>query len=217
MVRAYALAVLCALGAGVSVHADPAEPIVTLIRVYNGFGVSPRDLAGAQAAAAAIFAAGGIDVQWRICGTARPHGDSRNDPCTGSPGAAEVSARLLRSRRDDEADASLGVSLIDTDRDFGVLATVFPDRVQALARRSAVPYSVVLGRAIAHEIGHLLLGTTAHSPQGVMRPRWSPAVLRAHAAEDWAFSPDEVVRIVRSLRTRAEVLPVSSLAGLSLP
>ncbi len=32
---------------------------------------------------------------------------------------------------------------------------------------------VILGHAAAHEIGHLLLGSNSHSPQGLMRARWS--------------------------------------------
>ena len=48
-------------------------------------------------------------------------------------------------------------------------ATVFYDRVVELARRLGIFLEVVLGHAITHEIGHLVLGSYSHSPTGLMR------------------------------------------------
>jgi hypothetical protein len=36
----------------------------------------------------------------------------------------------------------------------------------------------MLGHAIAHEIGHVLLGTIDHSPSGIMKARWETADYR---------------------------------------
>ena len=218
MLRVCALAILFVFGAWGRADADPSQAIAGIVRVYDVFGVSARDLGRAQATATAIFAAAGVEIHWRVCATARQRHATGSDPCAAPLGAVEVSMRLIRSRRDAEETESLGFSLIDTARGAGSLATIFPDRVRAIALRAGVPYSAVLGRALAHEIGHLWLGTTNHSPHGLMRPRWSPTVLRARAAEDWAFSADEVVRIGRSLtRARAAGMPASSLAALLLP
>jgi hypothetical protein len=35
-----------------------------------------------------------------------------------------------------------------------------------------VSLPTLLGHAIAHELGHLFLGTNSHSPTGLMRARW---------------------------------------------
>ena len=51
----------------------------------------------------------------------------------------------------------------------GVLATIFVDSVELIASLSEIDATLLLGRAIAHELGHLLLGTNAHSVRGLMR------------------------------------------------
>ncbi len=47
------------------------------------------------------------------------------------------------------------------------MATVFFHRVEAVTKGG--PVAPALGNAIAHELGHLLLGRNAHSPTGIMR------------------------------------------------
>jgi hypothetical protein len=54
----------------------------------------------------------------------------------------------------------------------GRLAYVFYDRVQPLAREHQMSDASLLGFAIAHEIGHLLLPYGSHSPSGLMRGEW---------------------------------------------
>ena len=44
---------------------------------------------------------------------------------------------------------------------------------------------------IAHEIGHLLLGTTRHARYGVMRALWLTTELRRDQPLDWMFSGRE--------------------------
>ena len=47
--------------------------------------------------------------------------------------------------------------------------TIDPRLVGAVAAQAEADPSLVLGRAIAHELGHLLIGTTRHSTHGLMR------------------------------------------------
>jgi hypothetical protein len=85
----------------------------------------------------------------------------------------------------------------------GVLATVYGDRV---VRRAAgrINQSVLLGRTIAHELGHLLLGLRTHSRSGLMREFWSDEELRRNHMPDWAFAPDDRRRMcVRLLRAQS--------------
>lgn len=49
----------------------------------------------------------------------------------------------------------------------GMLARWTPLRIDEVV-------ALALGRALAHEIGHYLLGPTAHTPNGLMRAEWSP-------------------------------------------
>jgi len=68
-----------------------------------------------------------------------------------------------------------------------VMATVFADRVRDIARAAGIDQRVLLGLAIAHEIGHLLLSTNTHAATGLMRARWSQADLRRTKPSDWRF------------------------------
>jgi hypothetical protein len=62
---------------------------------------------------------------------------------------------------------------------------------------------------MAHEIGHLLLGTLDHAPQGLMRGHWSKD---GHGA-DWFFSVTQAERIRAALASRINGLsPVLALA-----
>ena len=50
----------------------------------------------------------------------------------------------------------------------------------------------LLGRAIAHEIGHMLIGTPAHARVGLMRAVWVDAASCAAVRPlDWMFSGRE--------------------------
>jgi hypothetical protein len=55
----------------------------------------------------------------------------------------------------------------------GLNAFVYSDRVAAAAARASTSYETVLGHAIAHELGHVLLRTNAHEPQGMMAATWA--------------------------------------------
>jgi hypothetical protein len=54
----------------------------------------------------------------------------------------------------------------------GRLAYVFYDRVEPLAKMHQMTDASLLGVAIAHEIGHLLLPDGSHSPSGLMQGQW---------------------------------------------
>jgi hypothetical protein len=95
--------------------------------------------------------------------------------------------------------------MLDTRTGSGVLATIYFDRVQWLAHESGTDSRVLLGRAIAHELGHLLLASTAHGAAGLMRALWSGEEIRRGSARDWLFAPSEL----RAIRARAETLMVN--------
>jgi hypothetical protein len=95
-------------------------------------------------------------------------------------------------------------------RGTGTLATIYLDRVEWLALVAGVDAGTVLARAIAHEIGHLLLGTTAHSRHGLMRPVWSREELIRGRATDWLFQADDASRLQKALARRL-VAPAESV------
>lgn len=53
------------------------------------------------------------------------------------------------------------------------VAYIFYRQVEAQARQYDVSLALILGSAIAHEVGHLLLPDGRHSPDGLMRACWT--------------------------------------------
>jgi hypothetical protein len=80
------------------------------------------------------------------------------------------------------------------------------DRVMFLARAAGGNAARLLGYAIAHEIGHLLLASNAHGAHGLMRPIWSSAEVRRGRTADWTFTEQEVAAI----RTRLEAARIAA-------
>jgi hypothetical protein len=68
---------------------------------------------------------------------------------------------LLRS---DLPKSVLGIAPLHSGR-----AYIFSDRIARLARSAREPFETVLGRVLAHEVGHLVLPAQGHSDNGIMR------------------------------------------------
>ena len=106
----------------------------------------------------------------------------------------------------------LGYSLVDTATRSGSLATIYMDRVTWLSEAAGVDSRLVLGRALAHEVGHLLLGTNAHSEDGVMRAVWSCDALKRNVSRDWLFAPGDARAMRQAVRLRA--VPLLARLGI---
>jgi hypothetical protein len=172
------------------------------VRVYDAGVMPAAEQTVALRAAAGVLAAAGIDVTWLSCGNdaAAAHAASCDTP----PGHGVLSVRFVRLPGTPSArgELRLGYSLVDTGIGEGSLATMYVDRVQWLAAQARADAAVLLGFAVAHEIGHLLLGTNAHAGAGLMRAVWSRAQLQHAGIGDWRFSADEAVKMRSSLEKR---------------
>jgi hypothetical protein len=136
------------------------------VRVHNYAQVSTEILAQAEAEAAGILGKAGIEVSWTNCDpTQKDLGDA--DECNQFLGPTNMAVRIL---------PFLG-AIPGTDKKtmgfaLGNLASVSIRRVNEEAAEFGVQPYEVLGPAIAHELGHLLLGRKGHSPTGIMRAHW---------------------------------------------
>ena len=160
-----------------------------VVRTYDAAGVSPRTLQQAHASAAIVLAAAGIRPIWRPC---------RAAGCISRPKAHELEIRIVNATRLSQPGA-LGFAAVDVVQHAGTLATIYVDRVDALAAQTGVERGSLLGRAMAHEIGHLILGTASHSPFGLMRATWTAPELRRDVPLDWMFSTREAAEMRRRL------------------
>jgi hypothetical protein len=152
-----------------STAAADGSPRIT-VRVYNYAGVSRATLAGAEKEASRIFREAGIETSWQDCPTS--HAEEEAFPgCAQVLGPAGVDVRIIprsMAARLQSPRERLGLAL-PTQGGFASSAWVFLHRVEELAKSRIASPSQVLACALAHEIGHLLLGPNQHSSVGIMR------------------------------------------------
>jgi hypothetical protein len=169
---------------------------VVVVRVYDVTGMADVDRRGALDIARDALAAANVNVIFRNCGSS----GSIDDSCDKPPEQGERIVRILNAPANPPpgTGTALGKALLDTGTNSGVLATIYADRI---ARVSAgqTDRLQLFGRVVAHELGHLLLGVTAHSNSGLMREFWTDLQVRRNESSDWAFSADDRQRICLSL------------------
>ena len=174
-----------------------ARPANLTVRIYNNVGILPHDLRVATSEAEAILQAAGIKVSLVECWHREAEPSTAPPDCRQAPTGRALTLRLpsAASSRSTKM-VSMGYSLVQVGDAAPFLATVYTDRVMTVARDAEVDPHRLLGRAIAHEIGHLLLNTTHHANGGLMRERWTRDELRKNDPLDWEFR-DQDTRVMR--------------------
>jgi hypothetical protein len=177
-----------------------AALLAVTIRVYDVYGLSPAERHEALAVAAAAFAQAGVEATWVDCslGAAAP-------ACAQPMTAGELMLRIQRHPPD--GLHVLGEAIVHRDPARNIVATVYAASAAERARRLGLPLARVVGRVSAHELGHLLLGSTRHSAEGLMRSTW---ILDRPQRANWDFAPDDAAAIARRLRQRE---PAAEVVG----
>ena len=171
------------------------------VRTFNYAHLSADQLENARVRADVIFKSAGISVRWIDCQVTQT---ASGAPCT-EPLAergdlmlrlTDVAATLGSTR---SRTVALGTSLLDREQRAGVLMTVDVSPIRAIAGKTSTDVSTLLGRAIAHEMGHLLLGTSTHTKTGLMRAFWSHEELSGLKPADWQFTHHEAAQMRHGL------------------
>ena len=205
-------ATVCALGLSAAASELWASAPTVVVRLYDvaGAGAGARD--EATRTASDIAQQAGVTLQWKDCSRG-----GADFPCTAVRAARELVVRLMQEPRGQDLRATdalsvhgansaaalqLGFAALEPATRAGVLATIYYDRVERVAARSGVPGGRFLGRAIAHEIGHLLLPSRPHSRSGLMRAVWTDGGSSDDQPGDWLFSTDDSRRLKAAVAAR---------------
>lgn len=97
----------------------------------------------------------------------------------------------------------LGYSPLTRSGGSPYVAGVLYERAQKAARGGPATVEDLLGYAIAHEVGHLLLHSTSHSRMGIMQARWGPEDLERISQGRLYFRTQESAGMRAELATRA--------------
>jgi hypothetical protein len=140
-----------------------AQPIAVNVRIYNHVKVKQESLRRAQSEATRIFGEAGVELRWLP------------DPLTANislePSTPDTNRRdpLLNIMLLNE---SMATQFRRPGKQFGfalhAIAYVFCHRVEELARSGNSSLPTILGHIMAHELGHLVLGESSHSSEGIM-------------------------------------------------
>jgi hypothetical protein len=179
------------------------------VLVYNYASVPAGILADAQVFAARSYRAAGIELTWTECSTS--HDTVQLRACeTANDGHPPV-LKLIP----DKMAAGMTHSATQPDYLLGVArvsyAYIFYPRVREMADHCAGPESVILGRAMAHELGHLLLGEDSHSAVGLMKAQFNCLDLKPESAQ-MLFDPKQATRLRHLLASRK---PNAACRGVS--
>jgi hypothetical protein len=179
------------------------EPTVSIpVLVYNYAEVAPGILAGAEHQADRILYQVGVRALWFEC-PVKPGELEEKSICRSGWGYQNIGLRLL----------SRHIPTRSHDLTFGFavspgLASVYYGDAALMAERqllrSDLPF--LLGCLIVHEIGHLLLNSSGHSPTGVMQAEWGAMQLRQSLAGLMVFTPAQSRRIREEVQARMSLL-----------
>lgn len=174
------------------------------VAVYNEAGTDSFELRDAEYQAAELFAEAGIKITWLNYSHKQ-----RLVRCQHGNSSADFFLRIVSGLGTlslaTKADA-LGQSMVPAPGDGYVTcgtASVFYDRLIAFASVVTPQSPQILGDAMAHELGHLLLGTR-HSRQGIMKARWTLRDLGLAKCGKLRFSPEQLAalqRVAQSLQS----------------
>jgi len=118
------------------------------------------------------------------------------------PGADAIWLHLMRRAPREAGLLVLGAAIMATQPPAAV---VFCDRVLAFAQpHNSHDTGVVLGYAIAHELGHILRNEPGHGGNGVMKAAWGSADIVRMLQHALAFSKQDRAYIQAGLAAREQ-------------
>jgi hypothetical protein len=141
-----------------------------VVRLYDYSDLSAKQTLRLTEAADLVFGHSGIHIIWHHC-----RGVLAVEPeatCGGEMQVNEIAVSLQPSGPRSADEARMGYSIVTAEG--GTYARVIVPAVRAQAAECGVAFDILMGYAVAHEVGHCLLGP-GHSHAGLMRGTWTRA------------------------------------------
>jgi hypothetical protein len=208
-------------------HAAPAassetSPVIT-IHMHNYARVAPKTLAEAEEVTTGIFREAGLETRWADS-VLNAVDDPEPFASHSIYSSSDIQLSILPREMSDRFGLPKNVMGL-VPRTDAQIAYVFDSKVEALFQTMLSAYrtghidrrvseSQILGIAIAHELGHLLLDLQGHSAEGIMRGEWGLRDLRNAAYRMLLFTPQQAEVLganARSRNTQREILKVAEL------
>jgi len=157
------------------------------VSVFNDAGVEQSVWLQAQGRATEIMRHSGISLTWLDCGPSAIRMPDSN--CSAISYPAHLSVRVVPKASPVKRDI-FGQTFQDAAGE-GNYVLVYYAGIKAFRAATTVSTGELLGCVIAHELGHLLLGTASHSPAGLMSGVWQDAELQQAVHHNLFFTSGE--------------------------
>jgi hypothetical protein len=194
---------LAAIAAGDrAAWAQDATRVDLLVVVYNECGVEPALLLRAETDAGRVLSQAGVEVRWQNAGWSTAPPD--NTPAT--EGFTPLGVHVIAQPRT-LGNEVFGIAFVGADGS-GQQADVFYAAVNA---HRAQDRAVLLGAVMAHELGHLLLGSHSHTPTGIMKANWDDEALRLVAAGMASFNTEQAAQMRATIARKNQALSSANL------
>jgi len=190
--------------------AEQTLPVEIKIVVYDKAHVGSKTLSVAESLAGRILSAAGLDARW----TAGPISDLQwlgmdftapnQQECASASGVNWLRAQVLAHAPAGFPPRALGFSLPCATT--GIQVTVYADRVAEVSEVTAPTFGRVLGYALVHELGHVLLHSSAHEDIGLMKSVWSKSDWQRAAVSNIRFSSSQSRQIIGAIPTRSTAI-----------
>jgi len=182
-----------------------------LIRVSNANNIPGSILLPAQGVASRILAQAGIQVRWVKT--------ADSEPATEMNGCRDRHLNVIDMAFVVKAPANQRFVLATAApyASGGVRIHVFWDRILDAHPADGPPVQrSLLGHVLAHEIGHVLIGSQEHSPAGLMKAAWTNFELGSMRAGPLPIAKQDTEAMLRNLDAASiGCAPASNLAVAS--
>jgi hypothetical protein len=170
------------------------------VRIYNYAQVLPETMLEAKKAASVIFQRAGLEVCWLDHSFDGISGEStlNSDP-TYPVFQLRILTRQMTERLPAVSKHMTGLTFQGASGHPGRVANVFYHRVEELAKAEICSKGQILGYAVAHELGHFLLGNIDHSSTGLMKAKLGHKDLQTAARGDLVFTEEQAVLVRRAV------------------
>ena len=192
----------------------PASPS-PCIHLYNLADASPKTLDRATVQARKIFQATGITITWLQPPVDSPEAhllDQNNLAPTQLDSTLCLVLRLMPNAPL-AFPGALGFALPFARS--GVNVEILYDPIKAQAISLGIPEYTILAYAMAHEIGHVLLHSSAHSRAGIMSTNWNLETWRFVSFGMLKFLPEQTARMRAELNQPRPTTAILNVPGFA--
>jgi len=192
--------------------ARAADPSPTIrVHVTNYTEATPATVSKAEREAGRILGEAGLNAVWIDC-QLKQTAANPTDPCQQELQPTDIVLRVLPDHaRNGVQDGAFGFAVLP------VLASVYYEHAVSLARSDGAEFEapIILGCVMAHEIGHLMLGSNSHSDTGIMQGQWERKQVRQLMKGDLHFTAQQSKLIRAEGQTRMSLETIQLRAASS--